>query len=328
MSLTLKINGINIINDIEIDENNVIITGEMRWRAANLVFNDNKEINCKLILEINEKDRFKRQMIENLHHNLLDKKDRDQGIIKMWNTGDYKSQQELADQLGLSQFTINKIFRAHKIEIEHQIPHGEIPSRSLSSVDKLTKTDQKKVIKKILDDEVDKRDMDKVVREIKELPNDVKTEILKPKVKITPDKLKEAKEVSKMPTDVRKEVLKPKAEITIEEAKFVSDFPKTEQRKEVIKQIKQTKQATKRIIEREKKIVDKKEPIPIKAIINIDQKKVDKMMDIFHKIAIEYREEDLKQYNAKTQEKCIEIMRKAYKFIFDEVGKYGKRNID
>ncbi len=53
-----------VINAIEIDENNVIITGEQRWRAAKLA--GLKEVPCK-ILKITPELRFRRQVIENLH---------------------------------------------------------------------------------------------------------------------------------------------------------------------------------------------------------------------------------------------------------------------
>ena len=57
-----------VINPIEVDKDNVIITGEMRWRAAKLA--KLKTIPCKLIT-INPEKRFRRQVIENIHHNTM-----------------------------------------------------------------------------------------------------------------------------------------------------------------------------------------------------------------------------------------------------------------
>src|SRR3990167_9634900 len=52
-----------IINPIEIDENNVIITGERRWRAIKLT--NLTTIPCKRITGLSPKERFIRQVTEN-----------------------------------------------------------------------------------------------------------------------------------------------------------------------------------------------------------------------------------------------------------------------
>jgi len=57
-----------IINPIEIDKSYTIITGEMRWRAAKLA--GLKTIPCRIIT-INPAERFRRQVIENIHHNTM-----------------------------------------------------------------------------------------------------------------------------------------------------------------------------------------------------------------------------------------------------------------
>jgi ParB family chromosome partitioning protein len=57
-----------VINPIEIDKNNVIITGERRWRAAKIA--GLKTVPAK-ILELTGEERFMRQVIENIHHNTM-----------------------------------------------------------------------------------------------------------------------------------------------------------------------------------------------------------------------------------------------------------------
>lgn len=57
-----------VINPIEVDESYTIITGEMRWRASKKA--GLKEVPCK-ILKISEGERFRRQVIENIHHNTM-----------------------------------------------------------------------------------------------------------------------------------------------------------------------------------------------------------------------------------------------------------------
>jgi len=66
MAQSIKTEG--VINPIEISADYVIITGEMRWRAAKLA--GLKEVPCK-ILKINPTERFRRQVIENIHHNTM-----------------------------------------------------------------------------------------------------------------------------------------------------------------------------------------------------------------------------------------------------------------
>ncbi len=136
-----------------------------------------------------------------------------------------------------------------------------------------------------------------------------------------------AKIIEKLPEDLKKEVRKEKSKITFKEAKEIAEFPKPEQRKIVMEQIKKTKQTIKQIIKEEKEIVEKKKPIPIMKKIDIDKKKIDKMQTIFFQITQEYTVRDFQDYNEITQKKCIEIMRKVYQFIFNEMEKYGKRPI-
>lgn len=55
-----------VINPIEVDKDNVIITGERRWRACKLA--KIKMIPCRLIEKISPEERYERQVIENMHH--------------------------------------------------------------------------------------------------------------------------------------------------------------------------------------------------------------------------------------------------------------------
>lgn len=64
LAITFKTTG--VINPLEIDTNNIIITGERRWRAAKIA--RIKTIPCKVIEKISNIDRFERQVIENMQH--------------------------------------------------------------------------------------------------------------------------------------------------------------------------------------------------------------------------------------------------------------------
>lgn len=58
----------HLINPIEVDETYMIITGERRWRAAKLL--GLHEVRC-VVLDIDEGERFFRQVSENIHHNTM-----------------------------------------------------------------------------------------------------------------------------------------------------------------------------------------------------------------------------------------------------------------
>lgn len=61
-----------VINPVELDKDLRIITGEMRVRAAKLA--SLKEIPCKII-SINPEERFRRQVIENIHNQTMNPMD-------------------------------------------------------------------------------------------------------------------------------------------------------------------------------------------------------------------------------------------------------------
>ena len=77
MAVSLRNEG--IINLIEIDKNFMIITGEIRWRAAKIA--EFKKVPCK-ILEISDNERFIRQVHENIHHNTMTGWDTAKGLEK------------------------------------------------------------------------------------------------------------------------------------------------------------------------------------------------------------------------------------------------------
>jgi hypothetical protein len=79
MSVSIKNEG--IINAIEVDEKFVIITGEQRWRAAKLV--GLKEVPVKILRNLSEKERFIRQVQENIHHNTMSPLDTAEALEKV-----------------------------------------------------------------------------------------------------------------------------------------------------------------------------------------------------------------------------------------------------
>lgn len=60
----------SIIQPIEVDENNQIIIGELRWRASKIA--GFKKIPCRVVKGLSKEKRLERQLIENLHHQKVD----------------------------------------------------------------------------------------------------------------------------------------------------------------------------------------------------------------------------------------------------------------
>jgi ParB family transcriptional regulator, chromosome partitioning protein len=83
--LAANVKSEGVINPIEIDKNNVIITGERRWRAAKIA--GLKTVPC-FVNELRGKERFKHQLSENIHHNTMSDLDTAEALDKVLN--DYK----------------------------------------------------------------------------------------------------------------------------------------------------------------------------------------------------------------------------------------------
>lgn len=97
LAQTFKTQG--LIEPIEIDENDMIIIGELRWRAS--IKGNLKQIPCIVKKGLSPENRFERQVVENLHHNLLEDEDKENAIRKLWESGEYTSITELADTIGM-----------------------------------------------------------------------------------------------------------------------------------------------------------------------------------------------------------------------------------
>jgi ParB/RepB/Spo0J family partition protein len=101
-----------VINPIEIDEKNIIITGEIRWRSAKE--SGLKQVPCKIV-HYEGRDRFRRQVVENIHHNTMTAMDTAEGLEKLlrmigWKDSERRSQSygdkyvtQLAKEIGKSE---------------------------------------------------------------------------------------------------------------------------------------------------------------------------------------------------------------------------------
>ncbi len=177
-----------IINPIEIDENNMIITGEMRWRAAKEA--GLEEIECRLINGLSEIEKIERQVIENEHLHRLTSIERENVIYNLWNSGKYKTKKELANILGINSSTISYLIGGKKSREKlraKNIPTDGISTTTLTTIIGLKSSEQEKVINKIIKGEIESGKLLEYVQTIKKLPSDLKEEVLKIDSKISPE---------------------------------------------------------------------------------------------------------------------------------------------
>ena len=106
MAATVKKHG--TINPIEVDEKNVIVTGELRWRAARKA--GIKTIPVKKVRGLTPNDRLERQLIENYHQHQLDEDEGYAAIYKLYKIYEKngKSMREVAHILGISDSTVER----------------------------------------------------------------------------------------------------------------------------------------------------------------------------------------------------------------------------
>ena len=147
-STAFTIESQGIINPIEVDENFMIVTGEIRWRAAMKA--GLKQVPV-VIWKNGSHKRFERQVVENMHQHQLSDRDRENAIVKLWKTGQYPTRQQLGKAVGLSDTQIGKILEA--AEIRPELPLGEsISTYVIANTKGITEHTQRiKVLKGVAD---------------------------------------------------------------------------------------------------------------------------------------------------------------------------------
>jgi len=162
-STAFTIESQGIINPIEIDENYVIVTGEIRWRAAQKA--GLKRVPC-IIWQNGTDKRFERQVVENLHHHQLSDRDREAAIVKLWKTERYPTMAQLGKAVGISDVQVGKILAAARFREKHQ----NEPSLGRSTVFEIAETSglptqtQIKVLKAFDEEKLKVTDIGKIRR--------------------------------------------------------------------------------------------------------------------------------------------------------------------
>lgn len=275
-----------IINEPEIDGNDMIITGELRVRGA--IKKGLSKIKCKVLVGLSKEDRFERQVIENLHHSLLADEDKENAIRKLWDSGKYTSEAELASRIGMSKLQVKHILNLKEIRkrLGINMSTSPISSATLYHIQRLSIEDQKKVIQKIK------------VKQLKQ-GSDLRELVL---------------EIKKLPNDLKDAVLNIESPIDLETAKTISIVIDQEQRKELINEIKLTTKMLEDNIQYRIKIA--KGEIPPEPIILVNN--LEKILRAMIRFRINtrrvFRMEDIRSIES------MEIRMKIREIIEDTIG--------
>lgn len=165
-----------IINPIEVDKNYIIITGEMRWRSAKEA--GLKTMPCRII-EIAEQDRYRRQVIENIHHNTMTDWDTAKALQRLLMAPDIKSSPNdtghatLARMLGIRHQAVAKFLGVLKDPevIQKSVREGKINASLAEEMRPVPAEFKEKLLNQILADKYKTRDdVREVIRALKRNP--------------------------------------------------------------------------------------------------------------------------------------------------------------
>jgi len=211
MAQTIKAQG--TINAIEVDENNVIITGEIRWRGAKKA--GVRTVPIRRIRHMTPTERLERQLIENLHHYELTSVERENAIYKLWKTGQYKSLRELANVLGYTHTTINAIIEAREFRDRVGRLPSTTPTSLISETQGLDDQTRVKILEKTTHGEIRRpapqTEIRRAVKVVKEAPEPVKKKFLEGELPL--EKAAEITEIAKeAPEPLKKAIVKDEVE--------------------------------------------------------------------------------------------------------------------
>jgi len=235
-----------IISPIEIDEKNMIITGELRWRASKIA--RVPTVPCRRIYGATPDDRLERQLIENIHRQDLDYTERDQKIYELYMSGRYGEPHtgqgranegtitELAKAIGLSRERTTAILEAiefRKRTSETSVVATEVPTTVIAETRGLPDETRIKLLEKVAQKKVmqpsGQTEIRKAVKVVKEAPEPVREKFLKGDMPL--EKAVKITEVAKKaPEPIKKAVAEEK--ITPEQAKEATELYERVKRRE------------------------------------------------------------------------------------------------
>jgi hypothetical protein len=219
-NLASSIKAQGTINPIEVDENNVIITGEVRWRSAKKA--GLKTVPIKRIANIAPQERMERQIVENLHHSSLEPKEREDAVYSLYMSGRYgppgKANRpaiaKLADALGYGVATVNIIIEAREARERLKVP-DDVPTTMLGETASLDDETRVELLRKIQKGEIKQTNSQTQLREairiVKKAPEPVKDKFLKGELR-QEEALRIVDVYEKAPEPLRKAIAKEEVE--------------------------------------------------------------------------------------------------------------------
>jgi len=212
MAGTIKTHG--TINPIEVDEKNVIITGELRWRAAGKA--GVKTVPIKKIRGLAPDERLERQLIENYHQTDLNEEEGYAAIYKLFKTYEKrgKSKRHLADNLGISEITVERA-----IDTNVFMKKEHVKGVSVTAVTRtmgLPTEDRLKLIQSVKKGKYSARELENITPIIRQAPRTIKEKIIKREIE--PDQARQMVEVyHEAPEPLRQAIVEEK--VKLEDAK-------------------------------------------------------------------------------------------------------------
>jgi ParB family chromosome partitioning protein len=159
-----------------------IIAGERRWRAAKLA--GLKQVPV-LVKDTAETDILLESLVENLHREDLTSAERENAVYELWKTGRWKTQAELARELGKASNWVGTNVDAALLRRKERIP-ATISTKVITDTAALGKEERTQVIEKYRREEITEPRIREYARVLKKAPEPVKRAVLKPKSRITP----------------------------------------------------------------------------------------------------------------------------------------------
>lgn len=150
--MTESISAGGLIHPIEIDEHNVIVTGELRWMAARQA--GLKTIPCRVISGLSQDERLQRQLIENLQRHDMAPSQIATALKRL--SGQGMSNVTIGKLLGKNHTWVSDHLAVLDVpqSLRSGIDNGKIALRIAKKVGGAPAHTQKELIKKIIDQEM------------------------------------------------------------------------------------------------------------------------------------------------------------------------------
>jgi ParB family chromosome partitioning protein len=203
--LANSIKEIGLINPIQIKKNKdnnfyELICGERRLKAHKII--GKSKIKAIIKDYSSEQNEMIESLIENLHRQNLNSVERENFITKIWETGNFKTKEELAKKIGITGGALGGIINVKKLRDKLKIDKS-ISTRTLRDLSSLNNIgDINQIVDKIKKKEIYSNQAREITENIKNSPREVKSAFFKNKISInqlkTISKIKDEKTRKKL----------------------------------------------------------------------------------------------------------------------------------